>query len=60
MYYQIYDLLSSSMYGDIALTSFQELVLTQISTYFTLFVHVIPIAVVWWSCKFISSLGMRR
>lgn len=47
MYYSIFEILQNALYGSIALTGWQELFLTCISSCCVLFAICVPFLVVW-------------
>lgn len=60
IYNTLYELLNIYIYGSPeVLTSFQELVLTLVSTYGALFVCAIPFICLYFSVKFICTLTQR-
>lgn len=54
MYYELYNMLAGYIYGaDVALTTFQDLTLTIVSTVGVLFVVLAPICFAWRILKFV-------
>lgn len=53
MYYSIFEILQNAIYGAVALTGWQELFLTTVSSSCVLFVVAVPFLVVWEVIKII-------